>query len=211
MVRLHYFFDPLCGWCYGIAPLIKAAAALPSVELHLHAGGLWPRPTVLPASVRKQIRAADARVGQLSGQPYGPRYLDVLLPSDGMVLHSQPVTAAVLAARSLRPGADLEMLRAIQTAHYVGGEHVVERETLLRLANGLGLDAAAFSAALDPAVADAHMSSTQRKMEQLGVSGFPAVFIEQAGQFAELPPQNYFGNPAGFVAAIQAAGRQTLH
>ena len=25
------FFDPLCGWCYGIAPLIKAAAALPDV------------------------------------------------------------------------------------------------------------------------------------------------------------------------------------
>lgn len=211
MFRLHYFFDPLCGWCYGIAPLIKAAAALPAVELHLHGGGLWPRPTVLPASVRKQIRAADARVGQLSGQPYGPQYLDVLLPGDGMVLHSQPVTAAVLAAGALRPGADLEMLRAIQTAHYVGGEHVVEPETLLRLANGLGLDTAAFSTALDPAIADAHIAGTQRKMQQLGVNGFPAVFIEQGGQFAELPPQNYFGNPAGFVAALQAAGRQTLH
>jgi putative protein-disulfide isomerase len=211
MVRLHYFFDPLCGWCYGIAPLIKAAAALPDVELLLHGGGLWPQPTVLPAAVRKQIRAADAHVGQLSGQPYGPQYLDVLLPSDGMVLHSQPVTAAVLAAGALRAAADLEMLRAIQSAHYVQGEHVIDADTLLRLASALGLDPTAFAATLDPAAADAHMARTQRLMQRLGVGGFPAVFIERDGQFAELAPQGYFGNPAGFVTAIQAVGRKTLH
>lgn len=211
MIRVHYFFDPLCGWCYGIAPLIKSAAALPQVDLHLHGGGLWPRPTVLPAQVRQQIRAADAHVGQLSGQPYGPRYLDVLLPSDGMVLHSQPVTAAVLAAGALRPGADLEMLRAIQDAHYVEGAHVVEPATLLRLAGGLGLDPQAFATRLDPAAADAHMAESQRLMQRLGVGGFPAVFIETDGRFAELAPQGYFGNHAGFVAAIQAAGRRTLH
>lgn len=26
---LHYIFDPLCGWCYGAAPLVKAAQSLP--------------------------------------------------------------------------------------------------------------------------------------------------------------------------------------
>ncbi|MEN9704792.1 MAG: hypothetical protein RLZZ393_671 [Pseudomonadota bacterium] len=211
MIKVHYFFDPLCGWCYGIAPLIKAAAALPDVEMHLHGGCLWPRPTVLPAAVRRQIRLADARVGQLSGQPYGQRYLDGLLPSDGMVLHSQPTTAAVLAAGALRPGADLEMLRAIQSAHYVDGAHVVEADTLRRLAQGIGLDADAFQAMLDPAAADSHMQQSQRLMQQLGVGGFPAVFIERDGHFAELAPQGYFGDPSGFVTAIQASGRKTLH
>jgi putative protein-disulfide isomerase len=211
MIRVHYFFDPLCGWCYGIAPLIKAAAALPDVQMILHGGGLWPRPTILPASVRARIRVADARVGQLSRQPYGPKYLDVLLPSDRMVLHSQPVTAAVLAAGRLREGADLEMLRAIQVAHYVEGAHVVEQETLLRLAEQIRLERADFAQALDPAAADAHMAESQRLMQRLGVGGFPAVFIERDGHFSELAPQGYFGDPAGFVAAIQASGRKTLH
>jgi putative protein-disulfide isomerase len=211
MIRLHYFFDPLCGWCYGIAPLIKAAAALPDVELLLHGGDLWPQPTVLPAPVRKRIRVADARVGQLSGQPYGKDYLDGLLPSDAMVLHSQPVTAAVLAAGALRPGADLEMLRAIQTAHYVHGEHVIEPDTLMRLAIGLKLDPAAFMAAADPQRTDAHMASTQRLMQRLGVDGLPAVFIERGASFTELAPQGYFGNPAGYVAAIRAVVHKTLH
>lgn len=211
MIKVHYFFDPLCGWCYGIASLIKAAAALPQVEMHLHGGCLWPRPTVLPASVRKQIRMADARVGQLSGQPYGERYLNELLPSDGMVLHSQPTTAAVLSAGALRPGADLEMLRAIQSAHYVDGEHVIEADTLERLAARIGLDVNAFRASLDPDATDAHMAQSQRLMQRLGVGGFPAVFIEREGHFSELSPQGYFGDPAGFVAAIQASGRKVLH
>ncbi|MGU3847546.1 DsbA family protein, partial [Vibrio diabolicus] len=24
MVTVHYFFDPMCGWCYGASPLIEA-------------------------------------------------------------------------------------------------------------------------------------------------------------------------------------------
>ena len=211
MIRLHYFYDPQCGWCYGIAPLLKAAAALPDVEMLMHGGCLWPQPIVLPPPVRQQIRLADARVGQLSGQPYGSRYLDGLLPSDGMLLHSQPTTAAVLAAGSLRAGADLEMLRAIQTAHYVDGAHVTEAATLERLAKQIGLDVEAFRAACDPDKADAHMIETQRLMQRLGVGGFPAVFIENDGRFSELSPQGWFGDPAGFVAAVQASGRKVLH
>ena len=26
---LHYIYDPLCGWCYGAAPLVEAARAVP--------------------------------------------------------------------------------------------------------------------------------------------------------------------------------------
>ena len=131
-------------------------------------------------AVRRQIRVADAHVGELSGQPYGERYLQELLPSDGMVLDSRPTTAAVLAAGRLRPGADLEMLRAIQSAHYVDGAHVTETATLEGLAKQIGLDVTAFQAAVSPDKADEHMVDTQRLMQRLGVGGFPAVFIEQS-------------------------------
>jgi protein-disulfide isomerase-like protein with CxxC motif len=29
MARLHYFYDPQCGWCYGIAPLIVPVVTKP--------------------------------------------------------------------------------------------------------------------------------------------------------------------------------------
>ena len=211
MIPVHYFFDPLCGWCYGVAPLIAAVAAHPEVTLELHGGGLWPRPTVLPAAVRQQIRAADARVGQLSGQPYGTPYLETLLPSDSMVLESVPVTAAVLAGGTLRTGGALAMLRAIQTAHYVEGLHVVERDTLARVAEAQGFDRNAFLAALDPKAAQAHIARSQELMRRLRVDGFPAVFVERDRTLVAVAPQAYLGNPAGFVAAVRAAGQPTLH
>jgi len=39
VATLHYFHDPLCGWCYAAAPLVTAAAAVPGVALKLHGGG----------------------------------------------------------------------------------------------------------------------------------------------------------------------------
>ena len=35
---LHYIHDPLCGWCYGAAPLVKAA--LEVLPVRAHGGGM---------------------------------------------------------------------------------------------------------------------------------------------------------------------------
>ncbi len=211
MNRLHYFYDPQCGWCYAVAPLIKAAAELPGVQLTLHGGGLWPRPTLLPRETRERIRILDEKVSELTGQPLGQAYLEELLPSDGMLLDSAPTTAAVLAAGNLQPGADLRMLRALQTAHYVEGAHTTEQAVHLRLAVGLGLDAKAFMSALDLAQAKAHIAQSQTLMQRFGVQGFPTTLVESRKGFTLVPAQEWFGKPEGFVAAIQSALGERLH
>ena len=38
--RLHYIYDPLCGWCYAVAPLVKAARTV--IPITLHGGGMIP-------------------------------------------------------------------------------------------------------------------------------------------------------------------------
>ena len=142
---LHYIYDPLCGWCYGAEPLVWAASKVDGVALRMHAGGLWPQPTRLPEAMRRYIQQADARVGQMSGQPYGEPYLNGLLFDADLVLESRPVIAAVLAAQALDPAKALPMLRGIQHAHYERGQHVVRDETLREVAAEIGLDVAAFS------------------------------------------------------------------
>lgn len=67
MVRLHYFFDPLCGWCYGAAPLIRAVADIPGVALSLHAGGLMSGARRQSAMTRSFVAAHDRRIHALSG------------------------------------------------------------------------------------------------------------------------------------------------
>ena len=129
---LHYIYDPLCGWCYGAEPLVWAAAKVDGLALRMHAGGLWPQPTRLPEHTRRYIKQADARVGQMSGQPYGEPYLNGLLFDPELVLESRPVVAAVLAAQALDATKALPMLRGIQHAHYERGQHVVRAATLAR-------------------------------------------------------------------------------
>lgn len=45
MATLHYIFDPLCGWCYGAAPLVEAARTVPGLAVAFHGGGMLAGPT----------------------------------------------------------------------------------------------------------------------------------------------------------------------
>jgi len=38
-VTLHYVYDPFCGWCYGAAPLLTAAADLGRLKVVAHSVG----------------------------------------------------------------------------------------------------------------------------------------------------------------------------
>lgn len=200
---LHYIYDPLCGWCYGAEPLVLAAQRVAGLELRLHAGGLFPEPTRLPEDMRRYIREADARVGQLTGQPYGKAYLEELLGDPNLVLHSRPPIAAVLAAEALAPGRAFEMVRAIQHAHWEEGRHVVRPAVLSDLAAGLGFERDAFDAALAGAPVDAHIAETQRLMGAVGARGFPTFVLEVDGQRLGVPHHRFASSPPAFAAWLR--------
>lgn len=201
---LHYIYDPLCGWCYGAEPLVLAASNVDGLALRLHAGGLWPQPTRLPEQMRQYIKQADARVGQMSGQPYGEPYLNGLLFDPELVLESRPVIAAVLAAQALDPDKALPMLRGIQHAHYERGLHVVREETLKAIAAEIGLDAAAFAAALKQVPVDAHIAESQELMNNVGAQGFPTFVLEIGNDWFGVPHGRFASVPAKFADWLDA-------
>ncbi|HEY5667370.1 MAG TPA: DsbA family protein [Gammaproteobacteria bacterium] len=203
---LHYIYDPLCGWCYGAEPLVKAAAKVKGLSIRLHGGGLWPEPTQLPEETRLYIREADGRVAGISGQPYGEAYRSGLLLDPTMTLESRPTTAAVLAAESIAAGQGLAMLEAIQHAHYERGLRVVEPEVLRSLAVEIGLDPDAFDAALSNVNVDSHITNSRRMMQQIGAHGFPAFVLQLDDQWFAVPNRQYASDPAGFAGWL----RQTL-
>jgi len=201
---LHYIYDPLCGWCYGATRLVAAAEAAPGIEVALHGGGLWPQPTSLPNDTRQYIKSADARVGAMNGVPYGDAYLSGLLFDPELMLESRSTTAAVLAAQAMG-GRGLDMLRAIQSGHYVHGKHVVRADVLRELAAGIGLDPDEFATKLAEAPVDRHIAETRSVMGRIGANGFPTFLLEVDGAYAAVPHQQFAGNPEGFVDWLQAA------
>jgi putative protein-disulfide isomerase len=195
---LHYIHDPLCGWCYGAEPLVRAAEGVEGLTIRLHGGALWPQPTQLPESTRRYIQQADARIAAMSGQPFGDAYLRGLLLDPTMTLESRPTIAAVLAAESIDPAKALPMLRAIQHAHYEHGRRVVERDVLCDIAAECGLPRERFAAALDAAEAKAHIDDSRLLMGRVGAAGFPTFVLQIGDEWFGVPHQQFASDPAGF-------------
>ncbi|CAM5787199.1 DsbA family protein [Castellaniella caeni] len=197
---LHYIFDPLCGWCYAVAPLIEAARKIRDIHIELHPGGMLSGPMRrrITADWREHVIPMDRRIASLSGQHFGEAYFDGLLRNDTIWLDSAPPTAAILAAEALA-GQGLQMLHRIQRGHYIEGQAVAEPDVLLGFARDLDLDGPTFEAHFESWAgkrSEVHVAATRQLMNQFGISGFPAVLMHRGGTWGTLPIQRYLGRPA---------------
>lgn len=195
--RLHYIHDPLCGWCYAAAPLVKVARE--SFEIVLHAGGMLTgarRKAVTP-QWRAFVMPHDRQIAMVSGQPFGPAYMDGLLRDESAILDSAPPATALLAAGQL--GQDgLDLLARMQTAHFWEGRRLADRGVLVALAVECGLDRESFAATFDRltgAPTDTHFDETRRLMEQVGATGFPTFAIETRAGFELVASSPFLGKP----------------
>ncbi|MEO8297464.1 MAG: DsbA family protein [Burkholderiales bacterium] len=194
---LHYIHDPLCGWCYGAAPLVEAARGM--VRVQAHGGGMMAgaaRRAVTP-ELRQFVMTHDRRIAQASGQPFGPGYFEGLLRDTSAVLDSAPPITAMLAADEVA-GVGLDMLARMQQAHYVEGRRIAEFAVLQALATELGLDAEAFGRAYGQrqgAATQAHIEQSRALLARVGGQGFPTFALELDGRRTRVDIGPYMGRP----------------
>lgn len=210
-MRLHYIYDPLCGWCYGAAPLLRVARELLPVQAH--AGGMMTGANRQPVTpqLRQYVMSHDQRIAKMSGQPFGQAYTDGLLNDNSAVFDSTPPTAAILAAEQLA-GRGLDMLAALQQAHYVDGRRIADSQVLIEVATSLGLDEADFTRTLSDVSGEpvqAHIHATQALMQQLGARGFPTLMLETADGWQTIDLSAFIGQPDAFRHSL-ASGLASL-
>ncbi|MGY8527002.1 DsbA family protein [Paracidovorax citrulli] len=205
---LHYIHDPLCGWCYAAESLAEAASgeARGQFVMRLHAGGLFAR-THLSSATRNHIRIADARIGELTGQVFSDAYLSGLLGDRDTVYDSAMPIRGILAAEAVQPGSGLAMLKALQHAHYRGGRRIVEMETIVDVAQRLGLEAEPFAAAfkkVGEGELEKHLASTHRLMHEVGGRGYPTFVAQVGNRFEVLPHDPFYGDAQAFAELVSA-------
>ena len=204
--QLHYIHDPLCGWCYAVAPLIQAARGV--VPVRLHGGGLMTgarRQPVTP-QLRDHVMPHDRRIAALTGQPFGDAYFDGLLRDGGAVFDSEPPIAALLAAEQLA-GRGADLLSRLQTAHYVEGRRIADPGVLGALAADIGLDREAFAATLaatEGAAVRAHIEASRALLHRLGGQGFPTLALEVDGSVRRIDVNAFLGQPQRFADWLRA-------
>jgi putative protein-disulfide isomerase len=179
---------------------------LPELPVRLHGGGLFSGQRIT-SELATHIREHDARIARLSGQPFGEPYLQGLLNDPATQLDSPHPIAAILTVAQLEPGSAVAMLRAIQQAHYQHGRRVSEPETLIALAQSLGLSAQGFGRAFAEQLATGaghHLAQTAQLMVRTGASGYPTFVLQQGDRLLRLDHSRCYGHPEEFADRLLA-------
>ncbi|ARY99999.1 protein-disulfide isomerase [Yersinia ruckeri] len=207
---LHYIFDPLCGWCYGAAPLLKAAQNIAGLTISLHAGGMMTGPNrrQINREWRNYVMPHDKRIEELTGQPFGEDYFNGLLRDTSAIVDSAPPITAILVAETLT-GRGLDMLHRIQHAHYFEGQRISDTPILVELAGNIGLDKDTFSQTLQrmQGVATAqHIAESRALLEKLQSKGFPTFALQnETGEVEIIPAGKYLGDQAAWIKILNSA------
>jgi putative protein-disulfide isomerase len=194
--KLHCIYDPYCGWCYGAAPLLAAARKVDGLPIELHGGGMMAgnnRKQMTP-DLRDFILQHDQRIAAMTGQPFGPGYRE-LLDDTTAWLDSTPPTMAIAVAGQF--GKALEMLDAVQQAHFLEGRRIAEARVLIDLAQGLDIPRDEFTLAFAQAMQapGGHIRESRELLARVGGQGFPTFVFEKDGQLEMLPSAQYLGKP----------------
>lgn len=203
MSVLYYIHDPMCSWCWGFTPVLKAlTAALPrGLGLRRLLGGLAPDSAQpMPEPMRLQLQATWRRIQQLiPGTEFNFDFWTRNTPRRA----TYPACRAVIAARLQGEVYDPLMTQAIQRAYYLQARNPSEESTLMELAGELGLDTAAFGRDLRSKAVERCFAEERRLAAELGARGFPSLVLETGGRRVPVPID--YTDAAPMLAAVEAA------
>ncbi|TPK74381.1 DsbA family protein [Mesorhizobium sp. B2-4-18] len=205
-----YLFDPLCGWCYGAAPMLdKLAASGVRVEL-LPAGlfsGAGARP--MDEGFAAHAWANDQRIERLTGQAFTQPYQHNVLGIRGTLLDSHAATLGISAAGLEDPSRRWTALKAIQRARYVDGRDIVTVEGVAAVLGGAGMmDAAAILKSPTETLLMAHLDLVNRGralFQRLHANGVPSLAVIRNEAPRLIGSNALFGSFDNLVAHIAAA------
>ena len=174
--ELLYLFDPLCGWCYGMTPVVQRARRefAGRVTTTVLCGGMITGDRVEPIGASwGYISGASQQVAQVTGADFGAAFRQVG-EAGTQVQNSEPPSRAVAVFRQLDPqNRAVDFAHDVQTAFFRDGHDLSDPATYPPLLLPYGLDAAEFERLY---AAPATAQAVQREfgmVARLGVQGFP--------------------------------------
>ncbi len=172
---LYYIHDPMCSWCWAMAPILNEfIRKIPDdIEFRKLLGGLAPD-TDEPMSedLREMVQSSWRRI--LQHVP--DTELNFAFWTDCVPRRSTYAACrAVIAARM--QGADYEeaMNTAIQRAYYTQARNPSEESTLVALAGEIGLDVDRFREALHSEDVQQALEAEIAQAREMDVESFPAI------------------------------------
>jgi putative protein-disulfide isomerase len=178
--KVIFVTDPMCSWCWGMAPDIERARRDGAAEFDFDCvlGGINVGSS-RPVSDFARARLADVwrRVVSVTQAEFGEG-----LPRGDFVYNSVPACLAVEAMRELEGAAPFDFLHRLQTRFFVDGVDVGKESVLMREAVAAGANAERFAAAFQAPATMARVRAGFEIAKAFGTSALPSVQIEIDGK-----------------------------
>lgn len=201
-------YDPLCGWCFGFGPTLRAMRARFSGEVRFAVamGGLVTgrreRMIGLDAPyLMRGLQEVHARTGVKAGAAFFERVLE----PGRWVSRSEPACRAARIAGEIGGSeAGLDVAMRLSEAFYGEGRLPDDPRTVVRVGDAAGLDGAALVALWSAPEAFARTMAMFERERARGVTSYPALFLEdEAGALTEVVGGCV--SPQEGIAALEAA------
>ncbi len=181
---LFYIHDPMCSWCWGYRPVLEQIRSSLKLQLPIIniVGGLAPdSDKPMPAEQQQQIAGYWKKIEQELGTEFNHEFWTQCDPRRS----TYPACRAVLAAKM--QDAEEDMILAIQHAYYLRAMNPSDEDTLLQLADELGLNFEQFMQ--DIASNDVQLDLVQNIAftRHHKVSGFPSWLLQVGSNFHPIP------------------------
>ncbi|WKV12713.1 DsbA family protein [Marivirga harenae] len=177
--RLLYFYDPLCGWCFGFSPVIKKLEQefKEQIEFEAISGGMVLGERVKPLSEMKDyLKEAMPRLEEMTGVKFGQPYLE-LLDEGSLMLNSELPCIAMTVFKSMSKKSNIEFASALQSTLYEKGVNLNEIENYKKLVEDFDLPWEVFKGKLEDPVYKEKTYQEFQIGQQMGINGFPSVVL----------------------------------
>ena len=187
-IKIYQFTDPVCVWCWGNEPVIRALDYLygNKIDIEFVMGGLiedittlydlsGPKNTIISRAneiIANNWIAASVR----HGMPVNVE--DMSLFSERYP-SSFPQNIAYEAAKRINPTVAKKFLRRIREATFIEQRRTSQMDVLVELATEVGFDAAQFIDEYTTGSASGDFMQERMKCRRNGITGFPSYLIRE--------------------------------
>lgn len=178
---LIYIGDPMCSWCYGLAPELEKVLAHfeGQLEVELIMGGLRPYNTQTMLDLKDFLTHHWEEVHQASGQNFQYGILDEAT----ITYDTEPPSRAVLVIRKIAPEKELAFFKEIQKAFYLDNLNMHLTDSYCGICETLNIDFEQFTQYFEGEAMKKEVRADFERAAEMGVRGFPTLILQQNEQF----------------------------
>lgn len=181
--KLVYCFDAYCGWCYGFSSVIKKVAhdyASIMESEALSGGMILPDKPVHIKATAAYISEAYKNVENLTGVKFGESYLwHIFHPDESdWYPHSLKAAVALCVFKDYFPNKSIDIAGDLQYALHYEGRDLTDDEAYRHLLEKYNIRPEEFYAKLSNPEYESLARQEFAMVQQLQVTGFPAVFVQ---------------------------------